>query len=332
MTSTKLVDLKTLDHVAQACGVDAEFINEYANHPLQRDYYFPLKIPKRGRNRRGEYRVVFQAKDHRLSSLHRSVAMIVAHSVQFADHVQGFRKKRSSRSNAKQHLAASVILHADIKSFFDTITTEQVRVALIATGMPASVAAILAKACTIEGFLRQGTRCSPILANLVCDNLDRKLLTLARSHGSVFTRYADDLTFSGDQVPSFTSVRMVVESEGFSLRDKKCRYQYKGRCQYVTGLSVNDAAMPRLPKRMKSRLRLIFHYIEKYGLSEHWHRTGEKNPHRKERWLEGMLTYAASIEPVLVNKWQDILASAQAQRAAAARRRYFSDKGVDDPF
>lgn len=314
MTTTKLVDLKTLNHVALACGIDAEFLAEYANHPRQRVYYYPIKIPKRGKNRQGQHRIVFQAIDHRLSQFHRSIAMMVAHSVQFGHHVQGFRKKCSARSNAEQHLASAILLHADIKSFFDTITTEQVKIAFVAAGVHEGVAGILASACTIEGAVRQGTRCSPILANLVCTGLDNKLLSLAESHHSVFTRYADDLTFSGDEVPSVNSVRAIVQSEGFSLRENKCRHQYRGRCQYVTGLSVSDESMPRLPTRMKSRLRLIFHYIEKYGLSEHWEKTGEQNPYGKERWLEGMLKYAASIEPALVNRWQEILEAAQAER------------------
>ncbi|MCH8623011.1 reverse transcriptase family protein [Undibacterium sp. TS12] len=330
MTKTKLVDLKTLEHVAQACGVSAEFIVQYANDQRQRDYYFRIKIPKRGKNRNRQFRIVFQAKEYQLASLHRSVAMIIANSVQFGEQVQGFRKKRSSRSNAQQHLAKAVILHADIKSFFDSITTEQVHVAFVSQGVSNEIAQLLAKACTIEGLLRQGTRCSPILANLVCAGLDNKLLALAHSCHSVFTRYADDLTFSGDQVPSSAAVKTIVESEGFTLRDDKCKLQRQGRCQYVTGLTVSDGNMPRLPRRLKSRLRLIFHYIEKNGLTEHWQKTGQKNGRRKEQWLDGMLQYAASIEPDLANKWQDILTTAKVQKAATARQKYFVDCGIDD--
>jgi hypothetical protein len=330
MTTTKLVDLKTLSRVAQACGVDAEFIAKYVSDRQQRDYYFRIKIPKRGKNRKGQFRVVFQAKEYQLASFHRSIAMIVANSVKFGEHVQGFRKKRSSRSNAEQHLAQALILHADIKSFFDAITTEHVRVAFVSQGVPNDVAEILAKACTIEGLLRQGTRCSPILANLVCTGLDNKLLALAKSHDSVFTRYADDLTFSGDEVPPAAAVKTIVESEGFTLRYDKCKLQRRGRCQYVTGLTVSDDSIPRLPRRLKSRLRLMFHYIEKNGLAAHWNRTGEEHGRRKERWLEGMLKYAASIEPELANGWQDILATAKATRNSEVRQQYFSERGIFD--
>jgi RNA-directed DNA polymerase len=145
-------------------------------------------------------------------------------------------------------------------------------------------------------------------------DMDRKFVSLAATHGAVYSRYADDLTFSGDDVPSENSVRAILNADGFSLREDKCRLQRRGRSQYVTGLSVSDSAMPRLPKRLKSRLRLVFHYIAIHGLSGHWEKTGRRNQSSGEAWLEGMLRYAASIEPVLANQWQATLLEAQVKR------------------
>jgi hypothetical protein len=311
MTTAKLKELLSLDDVARTCGVESDFIEAYANSPSQKSFFNILKLPKHGRRRKGEYRVVFEAIEHRLAAFHRSMSMIVTNSAVFGDHVQGFLKKRSTRTNAEKHLAAKVLLHADIKGFFDAITTDQVRKAFLAEGASVRMADVLAKACTIDGLLRQGTRCSPIIANLVCFDMDHYFLRLARSHNCVYTRYADDLTFSGDEVPSDELVREILESQGFELRDDQCYRQYKGRSQYVTGLTIADPTRPRLPAKIKRRLRLMMYYIEKHGLADHWIRVGVNNAAQKEAWLRGMLRYAGSIEPQLVNRWRKILDEAE---------------------
>ncbi|HDR8937059.1 TPA: RNA-directed DNA polymerase [Burkholderia vietnamiensis] len=299
--------MKSIDDVARACGVEADFISEYAQSKYQKDYYNALKLAKRGKRRKGEFRIVFAAKEKRLRALHRSISMIVTNSTEFGNHVQGFMKKRSTRTNAKQHLAAKILLHADIKGFFDAITTQHVREALISEGAAVPVAELLANVCTIDGLLRQGTRCSPTIANLVGHDMDQALLRLARAFDCVYTRYADDITFSGASVPSDDSVREVLESRGFELRDAKCFRQYRGRTQFVTGLTVVDETAPRLPKGLKRRLRLIMHYIEKFGIVDHFKRVGVSDPYREEAWLKGILMYARSIEPQLVEKWQKVL-------------------------
>lgn len=314
MTTAKLKDLKSLDDVARACGVERDFIEAYSNSQYQKSFFNPLKLSKRGRRRKGEYRVVFEAHEQRLAAFHRSMSMIVTNSAVFGDHVQGFLKKRSTRTNAEKHLAAKVLLHADIKGFFDAITTEQVRDAFVAEGTAVPMADVLAKACTIDGLLRQGTRCSPTIANLVCFDMDQSFLRLARSHNCVYTRYADDLTFSGDQVPLDDSVKKILESCGFQLRDDQCYRQYRGRSQYVTGLTTADQKQPRLPKRLKRRLRLVMYYIKKHGLADHWKRVG-LDTISEEAWLWGMLKYARSIEPQLASPWQHAFDEALTKRA-----------------
>jgi hypothetical protein len=315
MTSARLVDLKDLNDVARMCGVERDFIEEYVHADCQRNFYTALKLPKRGRHRTNQFRVVFAAKQARLSAFHRSVSMIVTNSATFGDHVQGFLKKRSTRTNAKQHLGARVLLHADITGFFDAITTNQVKAALIAAGASVALATTLAQGCTIDGLLRQGTRCSPTLANLVCRKMDATMVDLATAHECVYTRYADDMTFSGSQVPEDDAIIQILESNGFELRDGRCYRQYKGRSQYVTGLTVSDSSRPRLPRRLKHRLRLIFHYIGKYGLDEHWNRLGVEDSIREEWWLCGMLKFARSIEPELVEQWQQVYDKALAERS-----------------
>lgn len=314
MTTTKLIDLRSVDDIARACGVERDFIEAYATNANQKSFFNVLKLPKRGRRRAGEYRIVFEAREQRLAAFHRGISMIVTNSADFGFHVQGFVKKRSTRTNAANHLAANVLLHADIKGFFDAITTQQVRDAFVAEGATILIADFLAKGCSIDGLLRQGTRCGPTIANLVCFDMDQSFLRLARAHNCVYTRYADDLTFSGDNVPRDSSVKEILESRGFTLRDDKCYRQYKGRSQYVTGLTIADPDHPRLPRKLKRRLRLIMYYVEKYGLADHWNKVGVDDQNREEAWLWGMLKYAGPIEPQLVSRWKQIFDAAMSDK------------------
>lgn len=314
MSASKLPDLKSIDDMARACGVEVEFIREYAEGKEQHSYYDALKLRKKGKRRGGEFRIVFSAREERLKQLHRGLSMIVANSTNFEKHVQGFVKKRSTRSNAEQHLGAKVLLHADIKGFFDAVTTEQVRVAFVAHGVLPPMAEILAKACTIDGLLRQGTRCSPTVANLVCFDMDQAFIRLAKATGSVYTRYGDNICFSGDLVPSDDSVRTVIQNYGFELRDGTCFHQHRGRVQFVTGLSVADVRAPRLPKRLKRQLRLEMYFIAKHGLDEHLDRTKQKRTGSYVIWLDGLLKYAHSIEPAMVKKWRQVLNKALAEQ------------------
>lgn len=311
MSTSKLNELKSIDDVARACGVEVEFVRAYAESNEQRSYYDVLKLRKKGKRRNREFRIVFSAREERLKQLHRGLSMIVVNSTKFEKHVQGFVKKRSTFTNARQHLGAQVLLHADIKGFFDAITTEHVRIALIEHGMLGSIAELIAKACTIDGLLRQGTRCSPTIANLVCFDMDQAFIRLAEAFGSKYTRYADDICFSGDTVPPDDSVRTLLRNCGFELRDGHCIKQYRGRVQFVTGLSVADPLTPRLPKRLKRQLRLVMYFIKKYGIDGHFDRSRQERTGPHVTWLDGILKYAQSIEPTPVKKWQLVLDKAR---------------------
>jgi len=151
-------------------------------------------------------------------------------------------------------------------------------------------------------YLRQGTRCSPPLANLVCRHLDVDMLNLASAYGAKYTRYADDLTFSGDAVPPAESVAAILKQHAFKLRDDRCYIQRKGKSQFVTGLHVGDKTQPRLPRRLKRRLRLVLHYIEKFGFQAHFDRKAKRRLLHNEYELSGMILFVHSIEPTFAKK------------------------------
>ncbi|WP_163787455.1 FAD-dependent oxidoreductase, partial [Myxococcus vastator] len=88
--------------------------------------YEQIAIPKRGKSRRGEHRIVYNVVDEQLKQWQKILQESIVNQMPQHQHIQGFLPKRSIISNARQHLAKRLVLHADIESFFDTIRYEQV--------------------------------------------------------------------------------------------------------------------------------------------------------------------------------------------------------------
>ncbi|SDX08024.1 Reverse transcriptase (RNA-dependent DNA polymerase) [Pseudomonas syringae] len=302
MTTTKINQIHSLEELGCAVGVPVSDIKTYLNSNRQVSFYRKLRIPKRGKARKGEYREVYKASEAWVAQLHRLMALIIRNSVEFGLHVQGFVDGRSTISNARQHMKKEVIMHADLKDFFNTITEVQVAEYFLAIGAHPEMAPVFARLCTIDGYLLQGTRCSPAVSNIVCDRLDSDMLRLARSTSSVFTRYADNLTFSGDNPPSAKQIEGLVEANGFKIRGTGCYSQHRGSRLFVTGLSVVDQERPRLPKQMKKRLRLIAYYVGKYGEDHFEHSEHARSIAPSLTQLEGLLAYAYSVEPQFARK------------------------------
>lgn len=259
-------------------------------------FYTCLKIPKRGKARSGQYRTVYQA-DQRVALIQKNLTAWLSEHVIFRDCVQGFVSKRSTTTNASRHLGKKRILHADIKDFFDSIGLHQVESAFQVIGWAQPLATTLARLCTLNGRLPQGASSSPFLANLVCKNLDTDMETLAKANACSYSRYADDITFSGESLPSAEALTSILTRFGFTLRAGSFREQRKGHGQYVTGLTVNDSTKPRVPRVAKRRLRLELYYATKFGIDGHLERTHSELTHEQAfARFRGWINFIYSVE------------------------------------
>jgi retron-type reverse transcriptase len=205
------------------------------------------------------------------------------------------------------------VLKLDLQDFFPSITFRRVRGLFIALGYSFGVASTLALLCTEydrQPFLRdgeqffisvgprhlvQGAPTSPGLANLVAWRLDRRLAGLATKRAFVYTRYADDLTFSGDDaeiaVHLGAAARRIVADERFTVNAGKTRLLRRGGRQTVTGLVVNER--PATPRELRRRLRAILHNAAQEGL-ETQNRDGRGN---YTAYLSGLIAYVGSANP-----------------------------------
>ncbi|MCW5724613.1 MAG: retron Ec67 family RNA-directed DNA polymerase/endonuclease [Maricaulaceae bacterium] len=170
----------------------------------------------------------------------------------------GFHPGRTIVSNAEVHRRRRFVFNLDLEDFFGTINFGRVRGFFIHDTMfmlEPKVATILAQIACHDNALPQGSPCSPVISNLVGNILDLRLLALARDARCTYTRYADDLTFSTNEMLFPTEVAMniygadwavgeklkkIIEQTGFSINPAKTRMSLRRSRQTVTGLIVND--------------------------------------------------------------------------------------------
>jgi RNA-directed DNA polymerase len=208
----------------------------------------------------------------------------------------GFRPGRSAATNASSHCGRAVVIRFDLTDFFPSVIVGRVFALFRTLGYPTSVARLLAGLCTtrlpravwearpnptVDGsdhstwqrfgarHLPQGTPTSPAIANLVAFRLDHRLTGLAANLDATYTRYADDLTFSGGLdlgrcTKRLTAlVALIAGEEGFTLNHRKTRVLRQGGRQMVTGVVVN--ARPNLPRVEFDRLKAILTNCVRHG-------------------------------------------------------------------
>lgn len=166
--------------------------------------------------------------------------------------------KNGLRENAERHKKNIFLLEMDITNFFGTITEQQVYTLFCNIGYNTKVAGILANLCTYDNYLPQGAVTSPYIANLVCYHMDARINGYCSRKDIVYTRYADDLTFSSDnrmllnKIEKF--IKYIVTDEGFTINDKKTRYLSNDVKKTVTGITINDDSI-HVDKKFKRDLR-----------------------------------------------------------------------------
>ena len=205
-----------------------------------------------------------------------------------------FRKGRSIRDNAEPHSGKPIVVNIDISSFFpSTSYVSIVRACRTLADGQLSPGAIrlVADICTYDGGLPIGAPTSPAIANVILRQVDAALTTAAARHGVTYTRYADDLTFSGDEAALrlIPFARRLLKELGYELDRRKTNIYRRGRRQIVTGLVVNERA--DLPRRTRRRLRAALHRREQGGTPE-WH-----GRPMDDQTLTGWLAYAAMLRP-----------------------------------
>ena len=209
----------------------------------------------------------------------------------------GFIPQHSIKDNASAHLHQDCLLLLDVKDFFPSIKWHKVYAVFRHLGYPKNIAQYLASLCCLNGHAPQGAVTSPALSNVIARRLDARIGGLAEKFQINYTRYADDMTFSGERISKRfqTFINKIVEEDGFRINREKTRF-IKGKHQkIVTGISISEDKLT-VPKCKRREVRQHVYYIKKYGLAEHQKRISNNDPIFLER-LIGYLHFWHSIEP-----------------------------------
>jgi len=230
--------------------------------------YQTYALPKK----RGGERVI-SVPDSHLKWLQRRIACRVLEGGEIDEAAHGFRRGRSIVTNAEPHVGQPMVVNLDIKDFFPSTSRYQVWRALdysFGEGLSRNALHLLADICCFAGGLPIGAPTSPGLANLVLRPADAALSKAAQAHDIVYTRYADDLTFSGhtDTHRIIPFVAQVLGDYGYELEPAKINIFRRGRRQIVTGLVVNEKV--NVPRRVRRRLRAAVHRRSE-GRQATWH-------------------------------------------------------------
>jgi len=316
---------KTEADVAAALSLTIGQLRHLSQH-RQREtvaHYITFAIRKRSGGER-----LIHAPKRRLKEVLRKLDRLLVRKLPKSEHAHGFVRGRSIASNAAGHVGHAVVLRFDIKDCFPTIHYGRVRGLLIALGYSYPVAAALSVLMTeaprqpvaAEGKLYhvptgprvcvQGAPTSPGLCNAILLRLDRRLAGLARMYRFAYTRYADDLTFSGDNTHMIAKILKlvpeIVKAEGFAINAEKTRIMKAGQRQSVTGVVVNKAM--GLSRQERRKLRAALHRLRTRADA------ADAAASATERMrLTGKLAYLA-----MLNKAQAAVLGWRSSRAAAS--------------
>lgn len=257
-------------------------------------HYHSVRLPKKGGGER-----LLSVPDPQLKAIQRRIAQVLLPLMPVSAYARAYRDGASTRHNALPHVGQPLVLKLDICHFFDAIRYSQVKEAAFPADMYAEpIRVLLAMLCYYKDALPQGAPTSPAVSNIILYDFDEKVGAWCRSRGIAYTRYCDDLTFSGDFDPRV--VRAYIEGElralGFLLNGQKTRIQFRSKRQSVTGLVVNDRAA--VPRDYRRSLRQQVYFCRKFGVEDHLAKTGCALP--RQEYLMGLLgrvQYVLSVEP-----------------------------------
>jgi RNA-directed DNA polymerase len=331
-TRWPVVPLPDLAAVAVWLGVDAGRLAWFADvRSTERTagderlrHYTRRWLPKADGSAR-----LLEAPKRELKDIQRLVLRQVLDRIPPHPAAHGFRPGRSALTAAAPHAGRAVVVRLDLEAFFASVSVARVYGLFRLAGYPEPVAHTLAGLCTtvtptavlrdapsprpgrydavdrrrrlvhpLAGpHLAQGSPTSPALANLVAHRLDRRLAGLATRLGATYTRYADDLVFSGGRELARAMDRVVAHvaeiarDEGFRLHDGKTRVRSASQRQVVTGLVVN--VTPQAARQEYDRLRAILHDAARSGPV-----TANRAGHPDFRaHLQGRIAWVAATSP-----------------------------------
>jgi len=267
--------LKTRGDVAKLLGIREVSLRYFLYKKRPENMYHTFSIVKKD----GTSREI-AAPDRQLKKIQQKLAQVLNDVYEPKVCAYGFIPEKGIIDNASQHTKRKLLLNIDLKDFFSQIHFGRVRGMFMAPpyALTDEAATTIAQLVCFRGRLPQGAPSSPVITNMICVPLDNALLRVAKKTNCVYTRYADDISFStyktsfshdlvfSDQygVHLGEELLAILKRNSFEVNEKKICLRSRFQRQEVTGLTVNT--FPNIRRSYIKHLRAILHSCEKYGI------------------------------------------------------------------
>jgi RNA-directed DNA polymerase len=282
--------------------------------PQLRHYHYRTLTKQSGVTR------LIEAPKTRLKELQRKILAGILEKIPPHSAVHGFLKGRSIKTFVAPHVGQRVVLKMDLEDFFPSISGARIQALFRTIGFPETVADLLGGVCTTvapydvwkardlytQRHLPQGAPTSPALANLCSYRIDCRLSGLAKSAGAAYTRYADDLAFSGGEPLERSAERLsthisaILYEEGFSVHHRKTRIMRQSVRQHLAGLVANQRMNVR--RCDFDRLKATLTNCVRLGPESQ-----NRDAHPQFRLhLEGKVAFVDSINPAKAKRLRDL--------------------------
>ena len=287
-----MIVYRELSSLTRDLGFSAKALYSVSYH--RASHYRTVNLPKAD----GSVRALC-VPDEFLLAIQRSIAGRLLVMEPISPYALAYRPGGSTLKNAAPHVGKPLVLKLDIRHFFDCVIYPIVKErAFPAHRYSEANRILLTMLCTYRDALPQGAPTSPAISNIILREFDDAVGAWCSRRGIAYTRYCDDMTFSGDfdprDVKAFVSSRL--RKMGFFLNSKKTVAVRQGQRQTVTGLVVNEKIS--VPCAHRRKLRQELYFCQKYGIADHLRRRSEDtDPQKYAMGLLGKVNYALQTAP-----------------------------------
>lgn len=287
-----MIVYRELSSLEQDLGISARTLYAVSNNISK--HYHKAKLPKKS----GGYRKL-SVPDEILKAIQRQISEVLLIHMPVSKYAKAYRFGSSTLRNAKHHVGKQVVLKLDILHFFDSIRYSTVKDKVFPEKIYAEpLRILLTMLCYHKDALPQGAPSSPAITNIILYEFDELMGQWCQERDIAYTRYCDDMTFSGDFDPSevIRFVRLELKKLGFLLNEQKTKVQRPGQQQAVTGIVVNEKLSISADYRRK--LQQDLYYCRKFGIQEHLQKIGLEIPADTYRMrLLGKVNYVLQVHP-----------------------------------
>lgn len=287
-----MIVYRELSSLEQDLGFSAKTL--YAVSNSLDKHYRTAAIPKKSGGDRK-----LRVPDELLKAIQHQITEVLILPRPISRYAKAYYPGSSTIRNAKHHVGQSLVLKLDILHFFDSIRYSDVKDLVFPSEVYAEpLRILLTMLCYHKDALPQGAPSSPAITNVIMAEFDEILGRRCNLQGIRYTRYCDDMTFSGDFDPEsvIAFVREELRKRGFLLNNQKTRIRRSGTRQSVTGIVVNEKLS--IPADYRRKLRQELYFVQKYGVSDHLRRIRSNTPEKTYiHQLLGRVNYVLQVVP-----------------------------------